>query len=118
MNFYQINNTNNIYNNYNNNYQLNQFQNSLNLKVIKNQNFDNEMIDYGIIIINKAYNLMNNGSDRTKYIVDSFDSKYPQKGNHWNCFILPLSIPGCCFYSSYSIIYSTGKEEILIFAYY
>ena len=99
-----------------NNYQLNQFQNSLNLKVIQNKKFNNEMIDYGIIIINKAYNLMNNGNDRTKYIADSFDSKYPQKGKHWNCFILPLSPLGNTFYSYYFIIYSTGKERILIFA--
>ena len=61
-----------------NNYQLNQFQNSLNLKVNNNKNFDNDMIDYGIIIINKAYNLMNKGSDRAKYIAQSFDSQYPQ----------------------------------------
>ena len=107
MNFYQIN-TNNYY-------QLNQFQNSLNLKVTKNKDFDNDMIDYGVIIINKAYNLMNDGKDRAKYIVDSFDSKYPQ-GKHWNCFILSLSFPGCFFYSSYYIYYSTGKEYILIFA--
>ena len=102
--------------NINNNYQLNQFQNSLNLKVIKNDNFDNDMIDYGIIIINKAYNLMNNGNDRAKYISDSFDSKYPQKGKYWNCFILPLSNTKCSFYAyNYSIWYSTGNEFILIF---
>ena len=65
MNFYQIN-TNNYY-------QINQFQNSLNLKVTQNKNFDNEMIDYGIIIINKAYNLMNDGNDRAKYIQESFN---------------------------------------------
>ena len=100
--------------NINNYYQLNQFQNSLNLKVIQNKKFNNEMIDYGIIIINKAYNLMNNGNDRTKYIADSFDSKYP--GKHWSCFILsPLEL-GCNLYSSYSIWYSTGKQYILIFA--
>ena len=106
MNFYQVN--------INNNYQLNQFQNSLNLKVNVNKNFDNDMIDYGIIIINKAYNLMNNGSDRAKYIAESFDSKYPQKGKNWMCFIMP-SITGGCYYCSYEIWYSTGKEKILIF---
>ena len=108
MNFYQIN-TNNYY-------QINQFQNSLNLKVTQNKNFDNEMIDYGIIIINKAYNLMNNGNDRANYIRESFDSKYPEKGKYWSCFIYPSSIN---FYGSYmanySIYYSTGKEKILIF---
>ena len=59
--------------NINNYYQINQFQNSLNLKVDSNQNFNNEMIDYGIIIIKKAYNLMNNGNDIAKYISDSFN---------------------------------------------
>ncbi len=100
-----------------NNYQLNQFQNSLNLKVIKSNNFNNEMIDYGVIIINKAYNLMNKGDDRAKYISESFDSKYPQKGKCWSCFILPLSYTGCNYYSIYDIWYSTGKERILIFGY-
>ena len=114
MNFYQYN-TNNIYNNYNNNYQLNQFQNSLNLKVIQNQNFDNDMIDYGVIIINKAYNLMNKKLEIAKYISDSFNSKYPEKGNHWMCFIMPHPYTGCYYYASYDIWYSTGKEEILIF---
>ncbi len=99
-----------------NNYQLNQFQNSLNLKVIKSNNFNNEMIDYGVIIINKAYNLMNKGDDRAKYISESFDSKYPQKGKCWSCFILPLSYTGCWFYSCYLIWYYTEKEKILIFA--
>ena len=113
MNFYQINNTNNIYNNYNNNYQLNQFQNSLNLKVLENENFDNDMIDYGVIIINKAYNLMNNGKDRAKYIRESFDSKYPQKGRGWNCFIYSNCNGNYCY--TYTIKYSTGKESILIF---
>jgi hypothetical protein len=103
--------------NINNYYQLNQFQNSLNLKVIRNKNFDNEMIDYGVIIINKADNLMNSENDRAKYIADSFYSKYPQKGKHWNCFILPLSYTGCNYYSIYDIWYSTGKERILIFGY-
>ena len=112
MNFYQFN-TNNNYNNYNNYYQFNQFPNSLNLKVELNKNFNNEMIDYGIIIINKAYNLMNKGSDRAKYIAQSFDSKYPQKGNKWMCFIYP----SCSYYSysNYSIKYDTGNEKILIF---
>ena len=108
MNFGQIN----INNNY---YQINQFQNSLNLKVIDNLNFDNDMIDYGVIIINKAYNLMNERKDRAIYIKKSFDSKYPQQGKYWNCFILPLSYTGCSYFSSYDIWYSTGKEEILIF---
>ena len=99
--------------NINNNYQINQFQNSLNLKVKQNRNFNNDMIDYGIIIINKAYNLMNKGSDRAKYIAQSFDSKYPQKGNKWICFIFK----SCSYYSysTYSIKYDTGKEKILIF---
>ena len=101
--------------NINNYYQINQFQNSLNLKVVANKNFNNDMIDYGIIIINKAYNLMNNGNDRAKYIQESFDSKYPHIGKHWNCFILPLIPLGFSFYSSYKITYSTGKERILIF---
>ena len=115
MNFYQIN-TNNNYNNYNNYYQLNQFQNSLNLKVLENNNFDNDMIDYGIIIINKAYNLMNNGNDRAKYIADSFDSKYPQKGKKWMCFILTNNNSlGVQYYANHSIWYSTGNEWILIF---
>ena len=113
MNFYQINNTNNIYNNYNNNYQLNQFQNSLNLKVNLNRNFNNDMIDYGIIIINKAYNLMNKGIDRAKYISDSFDSKYPQKGKNWMCLIYPNASRR--IYSTYSIVYDARKEYILIF---
>ena len=111
MNFYQFN-TNNNYNNYNNYYQFNQFPNSLNLKVIDNKKFNNEMIDYGIIIINKAYNLMNDGSDRAKYIAESFDSKYPQ-GKHWNCFIMKFI--GSYFYGNYSIWYSKGEEDILIF---
>jgi hypothetical protein len=99
--------------NINNNYQINKFQNSLNLKVKQNRNFNNDMIDYGIIIINKAYNLMNKGSDRAKYIAQSFDSKYPQKGNKWMCFIFKsLSYYS---YSTYSIKYDTGKEKILIF---
>ena len=104
----------NIQININHNYQLNQFQNSLNLKVSTNGNINNEMIDYGIIIINKAYNLMNKGDDRAKYISDSFDSKYPKKGKTWNCLIMNF-IAGSIS-SNYSIIYSTGKEEILIFA--
>ena len=69
----------NIQININHNYQLNQFQNSLNLKIEANKNFDNDMIDYGIIIIKKAYNLMNNANDRAKYISDSFNSKFPKK---------------------------------------
>ena len=101
--------------NINNYYQLNQFQNSLNLKVLKNKKFNNEMIDYGVFIINKAYNLMNEGNDRAKYIRESFDSKYPQKGKHWSCFFLPLSPLGYSFCSSCEIKYSTGKERILIF---
>ena len=101
--------------NINNNYQINQFQNSLNLKVKQNRNFNNDMIDYGIIIINKAYNLMNNGNDRAKYIADSFDSKYPQKGKNWNCLIMPLSPLGLKIYNNYSIVYSTGNGQILIF---
>ena len=105
MNFYQFNT--------NNNYQLNQFQNSLNLKVIKNDNFDNDMIDYGIITINKAYNLMNKGIDIARYISDSFNSKYPQKIKKWNCFIYPSCKRH--FYSTYSIVYKAGKEFILIF---
>ena len=109
MNFYQIN-TNNNYNNY---YQINQFQNSLNLKVEYNKNFDNDMIDYGIIIINKAYNLMNDGNDRAKYISDSFNSKYPQKRKNWNCLI--MNYIGGYIYYTYSITYDTGKEYILIF---
>ena len=103
----------NIQININNNYQLNQFQNSLNLKVVKNKRFDNEMIDYGIIIINKAYNLMNDEIDRAIYIADGFDSKYPQKGKHWNCFIYKNC--GGAYHYDYKIIYSTGKEKILIF---
>ena len=101
--------------NINNNYQFNQFQNSLNLKVINNTKFNNEMIDYGIIIINKAYNLMDKGNDRAKYIQESFDSKYPQKGKHWNCIIMS-DLLGSYYFTTYNIFYSTGKEDILIFA--
>ena len=114
MNFYQFN-TNNNYNNYNNYYQFNQFQNSLNLKVAKNRKFDNDMIDYGIIIINKAYNLMNKGNDRAQYIQESFDSKYPQKGKHWNCFIISKPYKGSKYYADYCIWYENEREFILIF---
>ena len=102
--------------NINNNYQFNQFQNSLNLIVIDRRNFDKEMIDYGAIIINEAYNLMNDGMDRAKYISDSFNLKYPLIGKNWSCFILPLSIFGNYYYSSYSIIYRTENQKLLIFA--
>ncbi len=98
-----------------NNYQINQFQNSLNLKVTKNNNFDNDMIDYGIIIINKAYNLMNDGNDRAKYIQESFDSKYPQKGKHWNCFIISKPYKGSQYYADYWIWYENERDFILIF---
>ena len=104
----------NYINNNINNYQPNQFNNSLNVKVERYKGFNNEMIDYGIIIINKAYSLMNGVNARAKYIAESFDLKYPQK-TKWMCFIYPLGLGGCMFYSKYKIFYYTNKERILIF---
>ena len=96
-----------------NNYHSNQINNSLNLKVGNYINFNNDMIDYGIIIINKAYSFMNDANARAKYISESFDSKYPKK-RKWSCFISPFG-GGACLYSDFSIYYFTKKEGILIF---
>ena len=96
-----------------NNYHSNQINNSLNLKVGNYINFNNDMIDYGIIIINKAYSLMNDVNDRAKYISESFDSKYPNI-RKWSCLIYPFG-GGASFYCDFIIQYSTNKEFILIF---
>ena len=103
----------NIFNNINN-IQINQFSNSLNLKVEQYEDFDNEMIDFGISIINKAYSIMNKYDDITKYVSNSFDSKYPEK-THWNCFIWPKGNDRCFYWSKKRIWCTTDIDTILIF---
>ncbi len=72
------------------------------------------MIDYGINTINIAYNFMNEGEDRVKFIAEKFDSKYPNE-KKWNCFIFPSSNSYASFSFNYDITYITGNEIILIF---
>ena len=66
------------------NYQLNQFQNSF--KVKSYYGFDNDMIDYGIIIINEVYSVMDDATGWSKYISNSFNLKYTK----WSFFIFPF----------------------------
>ena len=100
----------------NNNIQLNQFSNYLNLKVVEYENFDSEMMTYGISIINKAFNLMNDYNQIAKYVNESFNSKYQRK-TKWNCFIIKGKLYSD-FYSDKFIIYSTNDVQILIFLSY
>jgi len=95
------------------NVQMNQFSNPLNLQVVKYDGFDNEMIDYGINIINKAYSLMNDLNQLAKYVTDSFNSKYPAK-TKWNCFIIKKEA-GSSFWEKKSIWFSMKDYYILIF---
>ena len=92
---------------------MNQFSNPLNLKVVQYEHFDNEMIDYGINIINKAYSLMNGLKQRAKYVAESFNSKYPGK-TYWNCFMYSKN-SGNWFYPKKYIIFLMKDQHILIF---
>ena len=93
---------------------MNQFSNPLNLKVVKYKGFDNEMIDYSINIINKAFSLMNDFVQRAKYVTESFNSKYPEK-TYWNCMIYLSKSSGGWIYSNKNIIFSMKDYYILIF---
>ena len=96
------------------NVQMNQFSNPLNLKVVKYKGFDNEMIDYSINIINKAFSLMNNNNQRAIYIADSFNSKYPSK-TKWSCMIYLDKSSGFAIYSKKFILFSMKDYKIFIF---
>ena len=103
----------NINNNYN--VQINQFSNPLNIKVTRYDNFDNEMIDYGITIINKAFSIMNDYNQIAKYVCDSFGSKYPGK-TKWNCIIIQDNTQfGFCISHLKAIEYSIDDKIITIF---
>ena len=104
---------NNVFNNVYN-IQINQFSNPLNIKVSDYRNFNNEMIDYGVNIINKAYSLMNDLKKIAEYIGDSFNSKFPQD-EKWNCFIVHRNSIGYRYWCRKFIWFSTNKEDILLF---
>ena len=98
-------------------FQSNNLNNPLNLKVSSYRGVNNILIDFGVNVINKAYSLFHDSDGRAGYISDSFNSTFPDKyeiSKKWHCFIYPIG-GGYQFYSTSLILYSTTKENVLIF---